>query len=304
MPRLLDLALVQFHPRKGDYAGNLQRLEHVFEQLAALDPRPGLALFPETTLTGYFLEGGVREHARDAATFAADLQRAFRARTAGTLDVVAGFYELHESTLYNSAMYVTLGGDAPVIAHVHRKIFLPTYALFDEERFVEHGLDVRAFDTPWGRAGILVCEDAWHALAATALALDGAELIVVPSASPGRGAWPQPDEPVAMPASLRRWERLARDRAEEHGAYVAIVQLVGSEGGKLFPGGSVLAGPHGDVRARAELWDECIAPARIDLDDISRARATSPLLADLRALLPHLLRTLARAGAGAGASDA
>ena len=60
-------------------------------------------------------------------------------------------------------MYVTLGAPAtPVIYHVHRKVFLPTYGLFDEERFVERGHEIRAFDTPWGRAAMLVCEDAWH----------------------------------------------------------------------------------------------------------------------------------------------
>jgi len=296
---VLTLAVVQFRPRKGDYAGNLARLRAVFAQLAAMEPRPDIAAFPETTLTGYFLEGGVREHARDAGTFAADLNAAYRAAAPAdcALDVVAGFYEVHESTLYNSAMYVTLGRETPAIAHIHRKVFLPTYGLFDEERFVEHGLDVRAFDTRWGRAALLVCEDVWHAVTAAAAALDGAQLLIVPSASPGRGAWPQPDEDVAGPASLHRWERLARDRAEEHGIYVAVVQLVGNEGGKAFPGGSVVAGPAGDIRVRAPLWDECIIPVTLDLGDITRARAGSPLLADLRMLLPHMVRALERGGA-------
>lgn len=297
MTRKLELAIVQLRPQKGDYTGNLRRLADVFAQITALDPRPALAAFPETTLTGYFLEGGVPEAARDARTFAAELDGAFRSRSAGTLDVVAGFYELHQGTLYNSAMYVTVGGErGPVIAHVHRKVFLPTYGLFDEERFVEHGLDVRAFETPWGRAGLLVCEDTWHAITGTVLGLDGAELVLVLSASPARGAWPQPEEEIVAPASLHRWERLARDRAEEHGIYVAVIQLVGVEGGKLFPGGSVLAGPAGDVRVRAPLWEECVVPVTLDLDDIARSRANSPLLADLRTVLPHMLRALERAG--------
>lgn len=295
MSRVVNLAVVQLAPQKGDYAHNLARLGAVFEQLAALEPRPHVAVLPETALTGYFLEGGVQEHARDAETLARDLNRTFRASARGEMDVVAGFYELHESTLYNSALYTTLGGTEPEIAHVHRKVFLPTYGLFDEERFVERGTDVRAFDTRWGRAAILICEDVWHALTATIAALDGAELILVPSASPARGAWAQPEEEVDAPASLHRWERLARDRAEEHGVYVAVVQLVGSEGGRVFPGGSVVAGPHGDVRARAPLWDECVVPVRLELDDIARARVASPLLADLRAMVPHLTRSLERA---------
>ncbi len=296
MADVVNLTIAQFQPKKGDYSGNLKRFEQLFESFMSTDPRPDVIAFSETVLTGYFVEGGVRDVALPASTFATDLNLAFRARCSGQVDVVAGFYELHENTYFNSAIYVTLGGDEPVIAHVHRKVFLPTYGLFDEERFVEHGLGVRAFDTRWGRAAILICEDAWHALTATAAALDGAQIIFVPSASPARGAWPQPDEEIRGPASMHRWERLARDRAEEHGVFVALIQLTGNEGGKAFPGGSVIAGPHGDIRARAPLWDEASISVSLDLGDITRARASSPLLADLRTMLPHMLRSLGRAG--------
>ena len=296
MADVVNLTIVQFQPRKGDYLGNLQRFEQLFGTLVNVAIRPDIIAFSETVLTGYFVEGGVRDVALPAATFAADLNRAFRDQCTGRVDVVAGFYELHENSYFNSAMYVTLGDEEPVIAHVHRKVFLPTYGLFDEERFVEHGLGVHAFDTRWGRAAILICEDVWHALTATAAALDGAQIIFVPSASPARGVWPQPDEETRGPASTHRWERLARDRAEEHGVFVAVIQLTGSEGGKAFPGGSVVAGPDGDVRARAPLWEEAAISVTLDLGDITRARASSPLLADLRTMLPHMLRSLGRAG--------
>lgn len=296
MADTVNLTIVQFQPRKGDYAGNLKRLEQLFGSLVNVDSRPHVVAFSETVLTGYFVEGGVREVAMPVTKFAADLNRAFRTHCSGQVDVVAGFYELHENTYFNSAIYATLGGDEPVIAHIHRKLFLPTYGLFDEERFVEHGLSVRAFDTRWGRAAILICEDAWHALTATAAALDGAQVIFVPSASPARGVWPQPDEEIRGPASTHRWERLARDRAEEHGVFFALIQLTGNEGGKAFPGGSVIAGPDGAIRARAPLWDEASIAVTLDLGDITRARASSPLLADLRTMLPHMLRSLERAG--------
>jgi NAD+ synthase (glutamine-hydrolysing) len=296
MAEAVNLTVVQFQPRKGEYAGNIRRLEQLFETLINADSRPDIIAFSETAFTGYFVEGGVRDVALPAMNLANDLNRAFCARCSGQVDVVAGFYELHDNTYFNSAMYVTLGDGGPVIAHVHRKLFLPTYGMFDEERFVERGLDVRAFDTRWGRAAMLICEDAWHGLTATAAALDGAQIIFVPSASPARGAWPQPDEEIRGPASTHRWERLARDRAEEHGVYVAVIQLVGNEGGKAFPGGSVVAGPDGDVRARAPLWDEAAIPLTLDLHDITRVRASSPLLADLRTMLPHMLRSMQRAG--------
>jgi len=269
-------------------------------QVAALSPRPDILHLPETALSGYFVEGGVEDVAVSAGRLAGDLDIAWResALQGGTLDIVVGFYEKWEHTLHNSALYVRVGGTpGGEIIHVHRKLFLPTYGLFDEHRFVEPGLDVRAFDAPWGRAAILVCEDAWHSLTGTIAALDGAQVIFVSSAAPARGIHPR-DDGVPGPASVARWERLIRDLAEQHGLYAILCNLVGSEGGKSFQGGSLVVGPHGDVRARAPVMDEALLVAEIDLDDLARARADAPMLADLRAQLPHLQRDLKRAGAG------
>jgi NAD+ synthase (glutamine-hydrolysing) len=295
MAPFVTLALAQFQPRKGDYAGNLARVGELLAQAVSLEPRPRLVCFPESALSGYFLEGGVREHAVTAGRLAADLHRVHG--SGPPIDVCIGFYEVWRNKLYNSALYVSLGETMPLVRHVHRKVFLPTYGLFDEERFVERGRDIRAFDTPWGRAAILVCEDAWHSLSGTIAALDGAQLIVVPSAPPARGAWPKADE-VPGPASVSRWERLARDMADEHGLYVALVNLVGSEAGKQFPGCAMLAGPRGEVRARGPLWQEAIVAATIDLADVTRARADMPLIADLETMMPHLRETIAKVDAG------
>ncbi len=296
----VHLAIVQFKPRKGDYKSNLARLPKVFSQLGALDPRPQVAVFAETALTGYFVEGGVRDLAMTAGALARDLDEQYRSvtDTPDTLDVCIGFYEVWNNAYYNSALYVTLGGEkGPVIRHVHRKLFLPTYGLFDEERFVDRGFEVRAFDTEWGRASMLICEDAWHSLTGTVAALDGADLIFVLSASPARGIWPREDE-GSVPANLKRWERLARDIAEEHGVFVCLTNLVGTEGGKTFSGGSIVAGPHGDVRAQAPLWDETIMTVTLDTNDLTRARTDAPLLTDLQTMMPHLMRTVDRIQSG------
>jgi NAD+ synthase (glutamine-hydrolysing) len=295
MPPFVTLALAQFQPRKGDYAGNLARIGELLAQAVSLDPRPQLVCFPETALSGYFLEGGVRELAVTAGRLAADLHRTYG--DGPPVDVCVGFYEVWRNKLYNSALYVSLGETMPLVRHVHRKVFLPTYGLFDEERFVERGRDFRAFDTPWGRAAILVCEDAWHSLSGTIAALDGAQLVIVPSAPPARGAWPKTDE-VPGPASVSRWERLTRDMADEHGIYIALANLVGSEAGKQFPGCAMLAGPKGEVRVRGPLWEEAIVTATIDLADVTRARADMPLIADLETMMPHLRDTLAKLDAG------
>ncbi len=299
MDRSIHLVVVQFKPRKGDYATNLARLAGIFSQIDSLDPRPDVAVFAETALTGYFVEGGVRDVAMTAGAFARDLQAQYTSAvtTPRQLDVCIGFYEVWNNAFYNSALYVTLGGDQPAIKHVHRKLFLPTYGLFDEERFVDRGFEVRAFDTQWGRAAMLICEDAWHSLTGTVAALDGATMVFVIAASPARGVWPREDE-GPVPANLKRWERLARDIAEEHGVFVALVNLVGTEGGKTFAGGSIICGPHGDVRARAPLWDETIMTISLDPQDLTRARSDAPLLTDLQTMMPHLMRTVDRIQAG------
>jgi NAD+ synthetase len=292
----LHLAIAQLRPEKGDYAANLRRLGPIFAQLDALDPRPQVVHLPETALTGYFVEGAVRDLALSAGAFAHDLDRLWRehAPSGRPVDVVAGFYELWQHKLYNSALYVTLGDGEPVIRHVHRKVFLPTYGLFDEERFVERGREVRAFDTPWGRAAMLVCEDAWHSFTATLAALDGAQIVFLCAAAPARGAWPHTADEVPGPANLARWERLARDIAEEHGVFVSLAHLTGSEGGKQFAGGSVVMGPKGNLLARAPVWSEAVLSASVDRGDIARARADMPLLSDFEVMLPHLQRSLAR----------
>ena len=293
MPRLLRLGLAQFRPAKANYTANRAQVAGLIAEAIALDPRPDVLHFPETALTGYFLEGGVRDLAVTAGTLAADLHHDF-ARIAPdgvVLDVVIGFYERWRNTLHNSVMFVTLGLPEPVIVHVHRKNFLPTYGLFDEARFVEPGREIRAFDTRWGRAAMLVCEDAWHSVTGTIAALDGAEVVFVSSAAPARGPWPRTDANDG-PASVYRWERLIRDIAEEHGMFVSLSNLVGSEGGKMFSGSSILCGPHGDVRHTLPLFTPAMAVLTCDLRDLVRARADAPLLSDVSHAWPHLARNI------------
>ncbi|NIM52157.1 MAG: NAD+ synthase [Gemmatimonadales bacterium] len=286
--------IAQIRPKKADYAENLRRLGGVFAQVAGMGEPPDLIVFPETVLTGYFLEGGVRELTVTGGTLFRDLAAQHALSGAPPVDVALGFYEEFRNRYYNSALYASLGGAEPRIRHVHRKVFLPTYGLFDEERFVEHGHSVRAFDTGWGRAALAVCEDVWHSVVPTLAALDGAQLIIVPSASPARGVDPaedRTDDAAGRPASVRRWEMLIRRVAEEHGVYVALAQLVGFEGGKGLQGSSLIVGPSGDVLARGPLFEEALLTATLNLEEITRARFEQPLLADLETQLLNLLRS-------------
>ena len=293
---MLTIAVPQFRPRKGDVSGNLDRVAALVAEAAALDPAPQLVVFAETVLSGYFVEGGVRELAMPAAHLAAELDRrlASVAPRLPALDVILGFYETHGGTPYNAAACIAVGGgEAARLVHVHRKNFLPTYGLFDEERFVDRGYGVEAFDTSWGRAAILICEDAWHSLTGTIAALDGAQVVCVVAAAPARGVSPREDG--SGPGSVARWERLIRDIAEEHGVFCVLANLVGSEGGRMFQGGSMVVGPAGDVRVRAPVFEEAMLTASVNLPDITRVRADLPLLADLRTALPFLRKELDRA---------
>ncbi len=297
----MHLAISQFRPTKGEYAQNLERIGAVLGEAVQLEGPPDLVVFPETATSGYFVEGGVKEVAVSAGTLLQDLDRVYQGSSRPKVDVAVGFYERYQNHFFNSCLYATLGGKKPEVRHVHRKVFLPTYGVFDEERFVDRGQEgVRAFDTSWGgRAAILICEDAWHGLAATIAALEGAQIIIVPSASPARGTGVD-EEGTRLPASMVRWERVVRGIAEEHGVFVVLANLVGFEGGKGFPGASVVIDPMGELVVRGPLFEEGLVTAEIDLEQLTHARADSPLLADLHSALPILTKGLGKGERGAG----
>lgn len=283
----LSVAVAQFRPVKADVEASLDRVREVLARAASSGRRPDLVVFPEATLTGYFLEGGVRDHALRSDEVAAALQERWSEVGDGAaIDVCLGFYERHRDRVYNAGLYAQLGPDGPLVREVHRKVFLPTYGVFQEDRYVEAGSTFRAFDTRWGRAALLVCEDAWHSLSATLAALDGAQVMLVPSAAPARGVRPGP----GVPGSVERWERLVRGIAEEHGVYVVLAQLSGFEAGKGFAGASTVVDPRGRTVVTAPLWEEALVGASLDLDALLDARTQAPLLADLEAALPRILR--------------
>jgi len=284
----LRVGLIQLQPRKARVEENLARVR---DRVAELAGDHDVLVFPETVLSGYFLQGGVSEAARTAQEVADGLG----IPPQGAPDVVLGFYERWRRRLYNAVAWLTPGAEGWEVLHVHRKMFLPTYGVFDEARFVEAGRTVETVDTRFGRVGMLICEELWHSLPPTILAVAGAELIVVVSASPARDLTPAED---GRPEKLLRWERLARGVAEEHGVFVAVSQLVGSEGGKLLAGGSLAVGPDGRILARGPLLEEAVVEASLDGVLLDRARSASPLLADLEQMLPHLEEALVDARLG------
>ncbi len=279
----MQAALVQFKPRKGDVPANLAAMRDVFAQLASGPVE--LIVFPEAAMTGYFLEGAVYELAVDAPTMAAQVDAQWRAAGGSRpVDVVVGFYENAFGTFHNSALYVRCGLPEGVhIVHVHRKMFLPTYGVFDEERFLTRGRRLSVFETPFGTAAILICEDAWHALTSTVAALKGARLIIVPSASPGRGLSGNGEL-----ESNVRWRAILSSMAAEHGIYVVYAGLTGFEGGKGMSGSTSAFSPRGDLLASLGPLEPGIISIELDPAEVDLARATIPLLGDLSAVLPDL----------------
>ena len=286
------VALCQLKPWKGDVGANVAAVRE------ALPSGADLAVLPETVLSGYFVEGAARE----VALSRHELVEALGAPPADRrCDLALGFYERGRRGIYNGMAYLTPAGDRYEIVHVHRKVFLPTYGLFEEGRFVEPGREVRAFDTRFGRMGMLICEDLLHSLTPSILALDGAEVLLSGCASPARGFGPA----SPLPANLDEWDRIAARTSKEHGVFVLLAHLAGSEGGKLFAGGSSAWAPDGSLMTRAPLFAEATTCVTVDIGDILRIRQESPLLGDLSNALPRLRTSLDRAWAGeqAGTGD-
>ncbi|MGC1379598.1 MAG: nitrilase-related carbon-nitrogen hydrolase [Candidatus Baltobacteraceae bacterium] len=279
----LRVAIVQTKPAKGRYEENLRGAGEAFAQLATESPR--LVVLPEGALTGYFLEGAVYDLALPAERFARDLARTWR-EAAGSrrVDIVSGFFENDGGTYYNSAVYVRVDEEGERIVHLHRKMFLPTYGVFDEERYLSRGRKLGVFDTEYGRVALLICEDSCHAIVPTLAAVKGARILIVPSASPGRGI----DHEGEL-ASIAQWREMLRLAAIEHGVFIIYAGLTGFEGGKGMTGSSCIIDPRGAIVVQAPPSEACIVRADLDLREIELARAGLPLLGDLGAVLPDLL---------------
>ncbi len=269
----LTLGLAQINTVLGNPEANLQKHLALAEQ--ARQDGADLLIFPELSLTGYVLQDLTPTVAhrpqRDDPLFAPLLQ------ASQYIDLLVGFVEEDSrNRFYIAAAYLS-GGE---IAHVHRKVYLPTYGLFDEGRFFAWGDAIQAFDTRFGRAGVLICEDFWHASPPYLLWLDGADLFFFTSASPGRGL-----NSAALLESARWVEHINRAYASLFTAFVAHANRVGYEDGLNFWGGSTVFDPNGELVAQAAYFEEGVTLAEIDLNMLHRTRARLPLLRDERTAL-------------------
>ncbi|MBS1705448.1 MAG: beta-ureidopropionase [Armatimonadetes bacterium] len=267
-------ACVQFAPKKAEIEDNLSSIARHAQ--TAVAQGASLVVFPETSTSGYFLEGGVYESSLRPDELAERLAAKIGALSE-PLDLVVGFYERADEDLFNSVAYITFEDGQATVRQVYRKFFLPTYGVFDEERFVSRGRELGVVETRFGKVGLLICEDVWHSIMPTLTVLAGATILVVPSASPARGF--EGDKP----GNLARYEDLLLAISREHSVFCLNSMLCGFEGGKGFVGGSIAVDPMGHFLNRGPLLEEHMMLVDIDTDLVHIARSQSPLLGDLRA---------------------
>ena len=276
--RQFRVAVAQIAPTLGDLEKNLALHEKMARE--AIARSANLLIFPELSLTGYFLKDQVPSVALRSDAEALHLFRELSQRIA----IMVGFVEETSAhRFYNASAYFE-GGE---IRHTHRKVYLPTYGIFDEARYLAAGDRIRAFDTALGRMAILICEDLWHPAAPAIAAWDGAEIIICASASPGRGLGQ-----TGPFQNASTWERTIRTCGDLFTSYIIYANRVGYEDGACFWGGSELVAPSGETVAKARYLEEELLLGELDPGSLRRARVANPLLRDER--LDLTVREIAR----------
>ena len=267
----LRIALAQIAPRLGMFDENLARHHEVLAEARAAGA--GLVVFPELGLTGYLLQ----DLAAEVAIRLDDPRLAGLTKETKGLSAVVSFVE--ESGDHRLFIAAALLEDGR-IRHVHRKLFLPTYGLFDERRFFAAGDVLRATPSRLGvGVGIAVCEDFWHLTVPQLLALDGAQVLINVSSSPGRDLAATNEVGLGTATS---WRLLMRTYAQLTTSFVVFCNRVGIDESISFWGGSEVIAPTGEALLSAPFFEEGLFTVDISLADVRRERVTLPLLRDER----------------------
>jgi len=262
----LTIAISQINTVLGDYAGNMHKHLEYIEK--AIEAKADVVLFPELSLTGYSLKDAVY----DVAIGDRDDKLIPFLKLSKKITIIVGLVELsNRFEIFNTLLIFEEGS---LIAK-HRKVYLPTYGLFEEERYFSSGNRFRAFDSRFGRFGILICEDMWHPTSGVILAQDGASLIFVAAAGIARGM-----DAESKPENVMVWESLNRSLAISTTSYVIFANRVGVEDGLMFWGGSEVIEPSGSRLAKAGYFQEEQLIVQIDLLKLKHTRINTTLLSD------------------------
>jgi predicted amidohydrolase len=261
----LTVGLAQIDCRLGCLEANLDR--HLEWIARARERQVKLLLFPELSLTGYRL---LHLTSRVAVRLdGSPLVQRMLAACGDDISVVIGLVEEGpEGVLFNSAVLLHRGA----IAHVHRKLYLPTYGIFQEGRFFVPGRSLTVAARDELAVGLLICEDLWHPHLARGLAVAGARILGVISAGPGRIGSGEVME------SQETWESLTRSTALVNTSWVLYCNRVGWEEGSFYGGSSHVVRPDGQILQRASPLKEELLVASIDMREVERVRWRLPLL--------------------------
>ena len=263
----IRVAIAQINPKLGDLSANLSLYEEHIGRAAKAGAE--LLLFPELSLTGYFLRDTVPSVALTADS--AEMKRL--KNLSRELPFVAGLVEESaDHRFFNAAIYFE-NGEA---RYTHRKVYLPTYGMFDEQRYFARGNRIRTFESKFGRLALLICEDLWHPSTIHVAALDGALAVLCPSASPLRGIV----DAQVQDDNARYWEMINRAYAETYSLFMIYGNRSGFEDGVGFWGGSEIVDPFGERIAKAKYYDEDFLLGEVSLESVRRKRTISPLLRD------------------------
>lgn len=229
----MKISLVQSSPKLN--RSNLEDVLNVIGEHKDCD----VVVFPELSLSGYMLQDKLYE---DAWTLD---ELAPIAHASIECDIVVGAALWDEGRVYNSALYFSQG----VVSHIHHKNHLPTYGMFEEGRYFTAGDEIVAFETSYGRACMVVCEDVWRASTFADIAKQNCDIVYVLAASPARHF---SDEGLEIE---QQWDVLLKSLALLTKAYVVFVNRVGFEDGLGFWGGSRVITPTGHAECTLSLFD-------------------------------------------------
>lgn len=275
------MALAQIDCILGDVDENLRRAKEVMAE--AKDKGADLLVFPELSLAGYALE----ELGNEVAIEAHSKPLISLAEEAGETAVVVGFCEEGRGFhTYNSAAYLEGGS----LLHLHRKLYLPNYRIYEERKHYSPGQSMRAFDTRLGRMAMLICNDAWQPFLPFIAVQDGAQVLIIPANS---GHYPYP----GLLDTKEYWRDITRFYARMLESYVIFVNRVGEQQSLVFLGHSHVVDPWGRVVAEGPGHEEALITVDIDLANVRRRRREVPLVKEARlALLSKELSRLAEEG--------
>ena len=281
----IRVAIAQINPKLGDLCANLALYEEKIRQ--GIEQKAELLVFPELSLTGYYLRDTV-----PSVALTMDSPEMNRLKKLSReLPFIAGLVEESaDHRFFNAAVYFEDGA----VRHVHRKVYLPTYGMFDEQRYFAGGDRVRAFDSRFGRMALLICEDC---------------------GTPRRSIWPRwtarwrssvrrqarcaASSTAGQDDNARYWEMINSAYTETFSLFMIYGNRCGFEDGVGFWGGSEIVDPFGQRIAKAKYYDEDFIVADVAFESVRRKRTMSPLLRDedIDLTINELMRIRERPGA-------